>query len=324
MSRFANAFGPDNPTATYVAHAFPEQIVDTGEVRMNYAVAGTRDKPALLLIPGQSESWWGYEAALPLLAEHFQAFAVDLRGQGRSTRTPGRYTLDNMGDDLVRFIDGAIGRPTYVSGLSSGGVLSAWLSAYARPGQVRAAIWEDPPLFSSELHTSCGPSIHQGIGPIFALWSKYLGDQWSIGDWDGFVAAAPRELPPRLALLARGLGKAPSGSEPPQNMKEYDPEWARAFTTGTVAASCSHERMLASVKVPVLLTHHFRAVDEATGGILGALADVQAARVRELVTAAGQRIDYRSFPTMGHSMHGQDPKLFRDVLVEWVETFGSH
>jgi pimeloyl-ACP methyl ester carboxylesterase len=322
MSRFANAFGPDKPAATYVAHAFPEQLCDTGEVQMNYAVAGAPDKPALLLVPGQTESWWGYEAALPLLGEHFQAFAVDLRGQGRSTRTPGRYTLDNMGNDLVRFIDGAIQRPTYVSGLSSGGVLSAWLSAYARPGQVRAALWEDPPLFTSELHTTCGPSIQQAIGPIFALWSKYLGDQWSVGDWDGFVAAAPRELPPRLAGLARAFGDASSASEPPQNLKEYDPEWARAFATGTVAASCSHERMLASVKVPVLLTHHFRMLDEATGGILGALSDVQAARARELVAAAGQRIEYRSFPTMGHSMHGQDPKLFRDVLVEWVRTLG--
>jgi pimeloyl-ACP methyl ester carboxylesterase len=322
MSRFANAFGPDKPAETYVEHAFPEQLFDTGEVQMNYAVAGTRDKPALLLVPGQTESWWGYEAALPLLAEHFQTFAVDLRGQGRSTRTPGRYTLDNMGNDLVRFIDGAIRRPAYVSGLSSGGVLSAWLSAYARPGQVRAAHWEDPPLFASELHTRCGPSIHQAIGPVFALWSRYLGDQWSVGDWDGFVAAAPRELPPRLAGLARVFGDGSSASEPPQNLKEYDPEWARAFATGTVGASCSHERMLASAKVPVLLTHHFRAVDEATGGILGALADAQAARARELVAAAGQRFDYRSFPTMGHSMHGQDPKLFRDTLVEWVATLG--
>jgi pimeloyl-ACP methyl ester carboxylesterase len=222
-----------------------------------------------------------------------------------------------MGNDLVRFIDAAIGRPTYVSGLSSGGVLSAWLSAYAKPGQVRAAIYEDPPLFSSERTTSCGPSLHQAIGPIFALWSKYLGDQWGVGDWDGMAAAAPRELPPRLAMLAGAL-RAP---EPPQNLKEYDPEWARAFATGTVAASCEHERMLASVKVPVLLTHHFRVVDEATGALMGALADVQAARVRQLVGATGQRIDYRSFPSMGHSMHGQDPKLFRDTLVEWVASF---
>ena len=88
---------------------------------------------------------------MPLLADHFQAFAVDLRGQGRSSRTPGRYTLDNFGNDLVRFIDTVIGRPTIVSGLSSGGVLSAWLSAYAKPGQVVAAVYEDPPLFSSEV-----------------------------------------------------------------------------------------------------------------------------------------------------------------------------
>jgi pimeloyl-ACP methyl ester carboxylesterase len=218
MGRYANAFGPHHPEATYVPHALPERLCDTGEVALNYAVAGDADKPALLLIPGQSESWWGYEAALPLLAEHFQAFAVDLRGQGRSTRTPGRYTLDNMGNDLVRFIDAAIGRPAFVSGLSSGGVLSAWLSAYARPGQIRGACYEDPPLFSSQVGPACGPSLRQAVGAMFALWSKYLGDQWSVGDWDGMVAAAPRELPAWLGALF----STQAGAEPPQNLKEYD------------------------------------------------------------------------------------------------------
>lgn len=316
MSRFAHAFGPHRPEATYVAHAFPEQSFDTGEVSMNYAIAGAPDKPALLLIPGQTESWWGYEQALPLLAEHFQAYAVDLRGQGRSSRTPGRYTLDNMGNDLVRFLDGAIGRPAIVSGLSSGGVLSAWLSAYAKPGQVIGALYEDPPLFSSQVDPACGPSIRQAIGPIFALWSKYLGDQWSIGDWDGMAAAAPRELPPLLAALV----SAAASAEPPQNLKEYDPEWARAFWSGTVAASCDHARMLANVKVPVLLTHHFRKIDDATGNLLGALTDGQAARVRALIESAGGRVEYQSFPTMGHSMHGQDPRLFADTLVRWAAT----
>jgi pimeloyl-ACP methyl ester carboxylesterase len=314
MGRFANAFGPDRPDATYVAHAFPERSCDTGEVVLNYAVAGGPEKPALLLIPGQTESWWGYESALPLLAEHFQAFAVDLRGQGRSTRTHGRYTLDNMGNDLVRFIDTAIGRPTFVSGLSSGGVLSAWLSAYARPGQIRAALYEDPPLFASELNPACGPSIRQSIGSMFALWSKYLGDQWSIGDWEGMVAAAPRELPAWIA----GLFSSAASGEPPQNLKEYDPEWARAFWTGTVAASCDHARMLSSVKVPVLLTHHFRMVDPATGVLMGALSDLQATRARELIEAAGQQVEYRSFPAMGHAMHQQDPQLFAATVIEWA------
>jgi pimeloyl-ACP methyl ester carboxylesterase len=113
---------------------------------------------------------------MALLAEQFQLFAVDLRGQGRSTRTPGRYTLDNMGNDLVRFIDLVIQRPTIVSGLSSGGVLSAWLSTYAKPGQVRAAVYEDPPLFASEVRPAVGPGIRQSIAPLFDLWSTFLGD----------------------------------------------------------------------------------------------------------------------------------------------------
>src|SRR4249920_1530169 len=162
MTDYRARFGPHNPGETYVAHPIAEQLVDLGEIQMNYATMGDAASPALLLIPGQTESWWGYEAAMPLLAERFQVFAVDLRGQGRSSRTPGRYTLDNMGDDLVRFIDVVIGRPTIVSGLSSGGVLSAWLSAYAKPGQVRAAVYEDPPLFASEVRPRPRPASAKG------------------------------------------------------------------------------------------------------------------------------------------------------------------
>src|SRR5262245_4757851 len=306
-------YGPHAPEDTYVDHAFPEQLVDLGEVRLNYATAGDSDRPALLLVPGQSESWWGYEAAMPRLAEHFEVFAVDLRGQGRSSRTPGRYTLDNMGNDLVRFIDLVIARPAIVSGLSSGGVLSAWLSAYAKPGQVVAAHYEDPPLFASEVRPATGPGIRQTIGPMFDLWSTYLGDQWSIGAWDAMRAAAPDRLP-------AWLGAFSIDEEPRQELKEYDPEWGRAFWNGTVAASCDHERMLRSVKVPVLLTHHFRAVDETTGVLMGALADGQAQRVQELLGEAGVAVDYRSCPTVGHSMHGTEPDLYVDTLVDWAGT----
>ncbi|WP_372452705.1 alpha/beta fold hydrolase [Pseudonocardia nigra] len=58
---------------------------------------------------------------MTLLADDFEVFAVDLRGQGRSSRTPGRYTVDNFGNDLVHFVAGCIRRPVIVSGLSSGG-----------------------------------------------------------------------------------------------------------------------------------------------------------------------------------------------------------
>ena len=170
------------------------------------------------------------------------------------------------------------------------------------PGQLRGSVCEDPPLFSSELTPAYAPSIRQSVvGPIFQLFATYLGDQWRVGDWEGY----------RTAL---GGGRP----EPPQNLKEYDPEWGRAFWTGTVAASCDHARMLKAVKVPVLFTHHFRRVDETTGFVMGAISDLQAGQVRALVEGAGQPFDYRSFPQMGHAMHAQDPKLFADTLSEWA------
>jgi pimeloyl-ACP methyl ester carboxylesterase len=317
MAAYARAFGPHAPEATYVDHAFDEQLCDVGEVQINYAEVGDDTKPALLLIPGQTESWWGYEEVLPLLADRFHAFAVDLRGQGRSTRTPGRYTVDLIGNDLVRFMDVAIGRPCIVAGLSSGGVITAWLSAYAKPGQVVGAYYEDPPLFASEIRPVVGPGIGQSIGPVFAMFAKYLGDQWSVGDWDGLVAALPTELPGWLAAVAGALG---GGDAPRQELKEYDPEWGRAFWTGSFYAACDHERMLGGVKVPVLFTHHFRTIDETSGALLGAISDLQVERVRQLVTDAGNRFDYLSFPTTPHSFHGHDAQLYVDTLSEWADT----
>ena len=306
-------FGPDYPNETYVSHGYAEHTVDLGEAVLNYAVTGPEKAPPLLLIPSQTESWWGYEPAMRLLEEDFRVYAVDLRGQGRSSRTPGRYTLDIMGNDLVRFLQLTVRAPAIVAGMSSGGVLSCWLSAYAPPGLVRAAYYEDPPLFSSEVDPAYGYAMHQGgIGNLFALFSKFLGDQWSVGDWEGMLAEAATALPPWLAQFAS------FPAEPPQNMKEYDPEWARAFWTGTATIGCDHRRMLKSVKVPVLFTHHFRKDDPETGALIGAISDLQANRVQHLVESAGQTFHYLSFPHMGHSMHAEDPGLYVRVLTEWM------
>jgi hypothetical protein len=112
----------------------------------------------------------------------------------------------------------------------------------------------------------------------------------------------------------------PQTQEPPQELKEYDPEWGRATISGTLATSCDHGGMLAAVKVPVLYTHHFREIDSESGELIGAASDQQAAEACKLMRSAGQRIDYRSFPSIGHRMHSLDPQLFAQTLVEWSAT----
>ena len=249
-----------------------------------------------------------------LLADHFQVFAVDLRGQGRSSRTPGRYTLDNMGNDLVRFIDVVIGRPTLVSGLSSGGVLSAWLSAYAKPGQVVAALYEDPPLFASEVRPAIAPGIPQSIGPIFHLWSTYLGDQWSIGAWDAMGEAASTFLPEHLQGVPFGRGAAaePEGIRPRVGSGVLDRHGRRVVRSRTHAAQRQGRRRAADPP--------HAGGDEDTGFLFGAMSDQQADRVQALLRAPASTSTYRSFPDVGHSMHGERPELYVETLLDWVKS----
>lgn len=310
----------------FAAHRFVERLVDLGDVRMNYTVTGDPDAPALLLVPAQSESWWGYEAAMLALQAHFRVYAVDLRGQGRSTWTPGRYTLDIMGGDLVRFIDLVIGRPAIAAGNSSGGILAAWLAAYAKPGQIRGVVMEDAPVFSSEVSPAFGQPIRQTLGPMYKLRNTWLGDQWSIGDWRGLQRALASQMPSWMSMALEGMGlPAPDPlSEPPQNMKEYDPEWARAFTSGYATLGCDQQNMLSSTRVPVLFTHHFRAMHEASGVVVGAASDQQVRQARHLIEDAGQPFSYISLPTMVHAMHRHDPDLYARTLLDWSNSLTRH
>jgi len=158
------------------------------------------------------------------------------------------------------------------------------------------------------------------------LRSKWLGDQWTIGDWPGMQKAVFTELPvwmpEALTAMAPPVDGVPLSEGPPQNLREYDPEWARSFVTGRATAACDHVTMLENVKVPVLFTHHVHRYDEKTGAAVGALSDLQARRVEEIVTAAGQAFTYRSFPDVPHMMHLYQPEQYARTVVEWVSALG--
>jgi hypothetical protein len=49
-------YGPENPDVTYTTHKYDEQLFDTGDAVINYATTGSPEKPAIVLVPGQTES----------------------------------------------------------------------------------------------------------------------------------------------------------------------------------------------------------------------------------------------------------------------------
>ena len=59
---------------------------------------------------------------------------------------------------------------------------------------------------------------------------------------------------------------------------------------------------------------------EAPASLRAHVESLQADRVRQLVTEAGQPFDYVDLPTMAHSLHGTDPQLYVDTLRNWAST----
>ena len=122
-----------------------EKSFDTGEVVLNYA-EGPDNGPPLWLIHGFTGNWRRLQSIFPYLQSRWHIYATDLRGHGKSGRTPTHYGLGYYYKDLQAFLDKKITEPAVIIGHSKGGVLSC-MRASKNIEKVNALVLLDPPLF---------------------------------------------------------------------------------------------------------------------------------------------------------------------------------
>ena len=248
---------------------FTEKDITVGDVRFHYAESEGSDKPALLLLHAQLLDWFSYHRVMIPLSEKYHVFAVDYPGHGM-TRCPDDYEISaqQIGVSLAQFIEEVIGRPVIISGNSSGGLLAVWLAAN-RPDLIKAAVLEDPPLFSSEY-----PAVKKTIAyRTFAVSDKAVredneGDYlifWIRNSPEFFKTNAfpgARILLRVLIFLSRMLHwqktvEIPFVSElireMVRGMDQYDPHFGQAFYDGTWNTGFSHAEALQKITCPVLL-----------------------------------------------------------------------
>ncbi|MGD8456862.1 MAG: alpha/beta hydrolase [Anaerolineales bacterium] len=311
---------------------FEELNFTANGVTMNYVVGPDNGLP-LLLIPGQMESWQGYKQVMPELSERFHVYVPDLRGHGKSTRTPGQYSYNICGEDLKHFQRGVIRKPAIVAGLSSGGVLAIWLGAYASE-DVLAVVGEDPPIFSSIY-----PRIRDEkfMSRNFELAVEYLGKPGK-RDVEGYLshmgAPAPGKedllmIPPffiKIMFLLERINRAVRPNQPydlpfmPFNMRagykflsEYDTDFSRATLDGGLSKDFSPEDALKKVECPMLLLRA-NASRHETWGLLGAIDDDDLDRIKALV----QDLKYVQIPG-GHEIHMAQPRRYIEELTTFVD-----
>ena len=123
-----------------------EKTIQVGDVNFNYA-EGPDSGPALVLLHAQLLDWYSYSEVIPTLSEHFHVYAIDYHGHGKTTY-PDDYemSVSSIGGSISDFISVVVQEPVYISGNSSGGLLTVWL-AVNHPELVKAVVLEDPPSF---------------------------------------------------------------------------------------------------------------------------------------------------------------------------------
>lgn len=291
-------------------------------------VVGPENGPALLLLPGQGVDWKTYARVMPDLSRDFHVFTVDIHGHGETGPTPGKYSAAAIGADLAAFIGAVIGGSAFVSGNSSGGLLSVWLAANASE-RVRGIVAEDPPLFSSEF-----PRIQQTVSyDMFRVCRSYL-ESGSAEPFARFYvehAAAFTKVPkkPKTSLLE--WLAIPESERPGRpaglmwalfpaswlgflgGLTSYDPGFGDAFFDGSWHAGFDHADTLRRVRKPMMLIHANWFYDK-NGILMGAMNKDDAARSASLAPGC----EFVKVKT-GHGMHDEKPRDFARLIRRFAE-----
>lgn len=93
--------------------------------------------PAVVLIHGFGASWRHWRKNIPVLAQNFRVYAIDLIGFGGSAKPqPGveiDYTLETWAEQLAEFCSQVVGEPAFLVGNSIGCIV-ALQAAVSSPG----------------------------------------------------------------------------------------------------------------------------------------------------------------------------------------------
>lgn len=106
-------------------------FADLGDVRIRYEVEGAGDTPVVMLSNslGADLTMWDRQAAA--WRGKFRLLRYDTRGHGKSSVTPGPYTIEQLGRDALRLLDALKLQRVHFCGLSMGGQTGMWLGLHA-------------------------------------------------------------------------------------------------------------------------------------------------------------------------------------------------
>ncbi len=193
-------------------------VVHLADGDLNYQLEGPAGAPVLVLSNSLGTDLGMWAAQMPAFTQHLRVLRYDTRGHGQSLVTPGSYSIEQLGRDLLALLDALDIPQASFCGLSMGGLIGQWLAIKeaAIPGLIGIAVLVSTrtrhPLIRSMLLNKAVlnvDKIHQRLeqGGHLAVFETRLltATYWLSGTF--FFSSAMNYA------LAKWIVVSPSGSE---------------------------------------------------------------------------------------------------------------
>lgn len=106
-------------------------MIESNGAKFNVEVTGDEGKPALMLSNSLGTNFHMWDDQMAEWSKHFRIIRYDRRGHGGSDVTPGPYTMEQLGKDVIGILDALKVQKTNWCGVSMGGMVGQWLGANA-------------------------------------------------------------------------------------------------------------------------------------------------------------------------------------------------
>lgn len=106
-------------------------FADVPEGRLHYRIDGPARAPVVVLSNSLGTDLHMWSPQVLDLATSYRVLRYDTRGHGLSSVTPGPYSIERLGRDVVALLDALAIQRVHFCGLSLGGMTGMWLGVHA-------------------------------------------------------------------------------------------------------------------------------------------------------------------------------------------------
>jgi pimeloyl-ACP methyl ester carboxylesterase len=269
-----------------------EKSFTTGSVPLNYAEGPASGAP-LVMLHGVTTWWQTFLPVLPGFLIRYHTYALDLRGHGRSSWTPGAYSIRQDAEDVIALLREQVREPAILVGWSLGAI-AALVAAAEAPDWVRAIVLEDPPLSA----LTADDSSQAGFYERFRKLRNMMKMNASTDEKLSVLAAI---MPPNSdAVAIRHRLK---------QLNQCDPEELTFIIERKKFAPYRLETLLPRIACPVLLL-------QGNPDLGGALTDQDTSLAMPLLADC----THVYLEDAGHGIHIEQPITFLRIVSDFLES----